>query len=290
MPYNKSMKDATSHRQSLGAYGREYQLAQADKYRNREHNHWRDRIALGHRLVSEHALPRMPGRDKSTITLVDVGCSIGTFAIEFAREGYRAVGVDFDAEAIGVARGLAAEEGARPEFLIADVAEMGERIGPVDIAVCFDIFEHLHDDELGVLLRDIRGCIADHGTLVFHTFPTEYDFLFFGDGADEHRRVLREFAAGDPERFDREARAYAEELDAGRLREEGRTRREWGASWQHCNLLTARRLGAILGRAGWEVPVMETAQLYPVSEEIAGVFAGHPIVDRNLFGVATPRV
>ena len=85
MPYNKAMKDTQGHRQSLGAYGRDYQLAQADKYRNRAHNHWRPRITLGCRLVEEHALPRMPGREKGGITLVDVGCSIGTFAIEFAR-------------------------------------------------------------------------------------------------------------------------------------------------------------------------------------------------------------
>ncbi|VAX39410.1 hypothetical protein MNBD_PLANCTO03-444 [hydrothermal vent metagenome] len=132
--------------------------------------------------------------------------------------------------------------------------------------------------------------MADHGALVFHTFPTEYDYLFFVEEDDEHRRVLREFVGFDSEQFEREVRAYAEELDAKRLREEGRTRREWSANWQHCNLLTPRRLGAILGRAGWDVSSMETAQLYAIGADVAESFTGHKIVDRNLFGVATPRV
>ncbi|VAX39411.1 hypothetical protein MNBD_PLANCTO03-445 [hydrothermal vent metagenome] len=123
------MKSTTSHRESLGSYGREYQLAQAEKYRNRAQNHWRHRIELGHRLVDEHVLARLPKQDPSKVTVVDIGCSIGTFAIEFARRGFRAIGVDFDAMAIDVARELAAEERVSPEFLVADVAEMGETIG-----------------------------------------------------------------------------------------------------------------------------------------------------------------
>ena len=69
-------------KQTSYEYGYQYQLTQAEKYRNRENNHWKYRIELANRLVDE-ALKEMPPTSRPR-TLLDVGCSIGTFAIEFA--------------------------------------------------------------------------------------------------------------------------------------------------------------------------------------------------------------
>lgn len=279
---------STIDRGTLSEYGIEYQLRQAAKYRDREHNHWRQRIDLAHRLVDEHALPRLAGRAPGEITVVDVGCSMGTFAIEFAKRGFRAVGIDFDETAIEVARGLAAEEGVAPEFLVGDVADMAGAVGRAEIAVCFDIFEHLQDDELGVLLRDVRRLLSPDGAMVFHTFPTEFDYLFFWD-YEPNREALRRFIDLDPERFEREVRAYAAEVDAKLIRARGVSHRERITGTQHCNPTTQSRLGAILGRAGWEVLTIDTAQLYPYGREIIEQFGNHRALDRNLFGVAVPR-
>src|SRR6185503_17586263 len=81
-------------------YGEEYQTQLAEKYRNRHSNHWKVRVALANRLVSQYALPRLGHKSTSDIIVTDVGCSIGTFAIEFAKLGYRSYGVDFDPEAL----------------------------------------------------------------------------------------------------------------------------------------------------------------------------------------------
>ncbi len=269
-------------------YGREYQLRQAAKYRDRANNHWKTRVELAELLVAEHVTPRLVGRDVGDVRVVDVGCSIGTFAIEFARRGYRAVGIDLDAEALEIARELAAEEGVGAEFVCADLAEWdgGVADGGIDIAVAFDIFEHLHDDQLGALLVTLRKRLAvRRGSLVFHTFPTEFDYLFYeNDG--KLARPLEAFAGEPPEAFERRTRAHALRIDLGRVERGGTTQREAIAGLEHCNPTTAGRLGAQLERAGFEIVRLESGQLYPYAPEQIRKFRGQRIADRNLFGVA----
>jgi 2-polyprenyl-3-methyl-5-hydroxy-6-metoxy-1,4-benzoquinol methylase len=103
-------------------YGEEYQIQLAEKYRNRHTNHWKIRVELANRLVSQYALPRLKHKGANDVIFVDVGCSIGTFAIEFAKLGYRAYGVDFDPKAIELARRLCCEENIHAEFICDDIA------------------------------------------------------------------------------------------------------------------------------------------------------------------------
>ncbi len=56
---------------------------------------------------------------------MDVGCSIGTFAIEFAAKGYRSFGIDFDQTALDIARDDLGVTGP-------DMEEMVELNFPVD--------------------------------------------------------------------------------------------------------------------------------------------------------------
>ena len=157
-------------------YGEESQRRQVAKYRDRANNHWRHRFALADKLVNDYALPRLQERATGAISLVDVGCSIGTFAIEGAKRGFKSYGVDFDPAAIRIAEELSRSEGVSPTFICGDVATCD--LPPIDIAICFDIFEHLHDDELGALLGGLRRRLSTEGCIVFHTFPTELDYLF----------------------------------------------------------------------------------------------------------------
>jgi 2-polyprenyl-3-methyl-5-hydroxy-6-metoxy-1,4-benzoquinol methylase len=268
------------------SYGEECQRDQADKYRNRDRNHWRTRIDLAHRLVDEYALPALRGRPPEGIVVLDVGCSIGTFAIEFAKRGFRTLGVDFDASALAIAEQLAAEEGVKPEFLCHDLADLPALESRCDIAVCFDVFEHLHDDELGSLLHAVRRSLSPEGCLVFHTFPTQYDHLFFG-----RRRLdlpLRPFRRLRPAAFERLVTAYAAALDCWSALRGRQTHRESIARAAHCNPLTPQRLRDILERLGFAIETLETAQLYPYGEARQRWFEGQPVAHRNLFGVARP--
>lgn len=282
------MSAAVSPKATSFAYGAEYQREQVEKHRARRTNHWQPRIALAHRLVDEYVLPRLGDRRPHQISVLDVGCSIGTMAIEMALRGFKAYGVDFDAAALQLARELAAEEGVSVDFYEGDVAAWRPELGrPLDIALCFDIFEHLHDDELGALLQTIRGHLSERGALVFYTFPLQYDYLFYS--RDAISWPLVPFKWLPPATFDRVARAYAVMLDAGLLLTTGRTYKERIKGISHCNPTTRPRLRDILERAGYAIATIESNQLYPFKRYMMDRFAKQPIAHRNLFGVAYPR-
>jgi SAM-dependent methyltransferase len=268
-------------------YGEAYQREQVDKHRHRHQNHWKPRLALAHQLIDSHVLPRIPGRPPGEITVLDVGCSIGTIAIEMAQRGFRVCGVDFDASALRIARDLAAEERVAVEFFQGDVAAWTPEVGrPIDLAICFDIFEHLHDDELGALLQALRGRLGDRGALVFHTYPLQYDYVFYS--RDALHWPLLPFRWLSPEAFERVTRAYAALLDAGLLIATGQSYRDRIRRISHCNPTTRRRLTEILERAGYTIGCIETGTMYPFRPHVQRRFRGQPAAHRSLFGVAYP--
>jgi len=271
----------------------EYQGKQAEKYRNRENNHWKIRIETANRLFDEYALPELLNRDKKDVVIVDAACSIGTFAIEFARRGYQTYGVDFDEEALKIARQLAAEEGVQPEFVHADISEWSLNFPKIDVVLCMDVFEHLHDDELGAMLQALRKQMTESSVLIFHTFPTQYDYIFNGSKG-RYRYPLLPFRKLKAESFTRLTRAYAALLDAYWLLRSGKDYREMIKKRSHCNPLTLERLTDIALRAGYEIKLMELAQLYPdnlftANPEIQGKFREQPVSFRNLSGVLAPK-
>jgi 2-polyprenyl-3-methyl-5-hydroxy-6-metoxy-1,4-benzoquinol methylase len=269
-----------------GPYGRDYQLGRLAKYRDRANNDWSARIELVSRLTDEHILPRLRDREPSDIVVVDVGCSIGTFAVEFARRGFRTYGVDFDRTALDVAEELAREEGVRVDFVCDDVADWGAAYPPIDIAVCVHVFEHLFDDQLGALLASLRRQMAPAGALVWATFPSQYDHIFYG--RDVVRWPLVPFAGLSPATFERLTKAYAALVDAGLVLAGGKTFKERIAGSEHPNPLTLPRVADILTRAGWENLHLGSGQLHPYRSDVHRRFAKQPVVHRNLWGVAVP--
>jgi 2-polyprenyl-3-methyl-5-hydroxy-6-metoxy-1,4-benzoquinol methylase len=278
---NTNVPKATSY-----AYGADYQAKLAEKYQNRETNHWKHRVVMARELVERHVAPRLAGVTPADTLVVDVGCSIGTLAIEFSKLGYRAFGIDFDASAIEFARNLARQEGVTPEFVCGDVSHWAERFPPIDIAACFDIFEHLHDDELGAFLVSVRKQLHERGSLIFHTFPTQYDFIFYS------RPLLSlplvPFAWLPNRIFTRLVKVYASLIDAALLAFTGASYRERIQFEAHCNPLTLERLEAILKRTGYEVVAIQASNYFPGSGFVRRVFSGQPIACRNLHGVAVP--
>jgi 2-polyprenyl-3-methyl-5-hydroxy-6-metoxy-1,4-benzoquinol methylase len=271
-------------------YGRDYQLAQAEKYRNRQSNNWQFRIGLAKSLVERYILPRLERKKPQDIVVVDVGCSIGTFAIEFAKYGYQSFGIDFDESALEIARQLAKEQDVMPEFFCQDIADLKTRLPRIDIAVCFDIFEHLHDDELGALLTAIRRQLSDQGSLVFHTCPTQYDYLFFGRGHIGYPLVLLRWLSA--KKFAGILKAYSCMIDIAYIALKGGTYLESIKLSGHCNPTTSERLRDSFLRTGYDVLAMESSNLYEPKRMFSKVICKHlsnqPITHRNLYGVAIP--
>jgi 2-polyprenyl-3-methyl-5-hydroxy-6-metoxy-1,4-benzoquinol methylase len=282
-----TLGEQTSVKETSYEYGQSYQREQIEKYRNRANNHWKFRIELANRLTEEYVLPRFGTKPVQDIVVTDVGTSIGTFAIEFAKRRFRTFGIDFDEEALKIARQLAADEKVSPTFMRADVADWPRELPSIDIAICFDIFEHLHDDELGAFLTAIRKNLSADGCLVFHTFPLQYDYLIYG------RRLLRAplypFAKLPERWFNRILRSYAALFDQFLLMTRGVDYRDTIRTWSHCNPTTEERMSDILQRAGYELIFMESAQLYPYFPDVARRFSKQRLAHRNLYGVAAPR-
>jgi 2-polyprenyl-3-methyl-5-hydroxy-6-metoxy-1,4-benzoquinol methylase len=268
-------------------YGLDSQLAQLEKYRNRESNHWRHRIALAFELVDEYALPRLGKRDRRDVVVVDIGCSIGTFALEFARAGYRAMGLDFDLSAIEIARELAREENLDVDWVCADAVEWQASVARIDIAVVFDLFEHLKDDEIGALLASLKRSLSANASVVFHTYPSEFTHIFRG-GLRRSFPLLpfRWLSAGA---FARLTRAYAALIDAALLLFTGQNHSERIEHMTHTNPLTVRRIRGILERAGYSLLCVESGDLYERDRVSRRRFSSQPIAHRNIFGVAVKR-
>jgi ubiquinone/menaquinone biosynthesis C-methylase UbiE len=110
-------------------------------------------------------LPPMAGR-----VFVDLGCGMGTFAIECARRGAHALGVDMMPEALRAARAVAAREGVTTaRFVQGDVARLPIRDASIDVALAADLTEHLDDGTLDAALAEARRVLRPGGTLVLYT-------------------------------------------------------------------------------------------------------------------------
>lgn len=269
-------------------YGEAYQLEQAEKHRHRRENHWKSRIALAHDLIDKYVVPSLGPRLPGEVKTLDVGCSVGTMAIEMAHRGFSSYGVDFDEAALRMARSLAAEEQVQVKFYQCDVAELRSLVHEsFDIIVCFDIFEHLHDDELGALLQSVRSILSERGALVFFTYPLQFDYLFYS--RDALHWPLVPFKWLPPSAFDRVVRAYAALLDACLILSTGRSYRDRISKLSHCNPTTKARLEAILQRAGFTATTIETADIYPFKPHVSRRFRKQPAAHRTLYGVARHR-
>jgi ubiquinone/menaquinone biosynthesis C-methylase UbiE len=108
--------------------------------------------------------------DVSGRTLVDLGCGMGTFTIEAAQRGARAIGVDPAPAAIRAARTVAAAERAdNAQFIRADAAQLPLPAEGADIVLAADLTEHLDDVTLARILREAARVLRTGGRLVLYT-------------------------------------------------------------------------------------------------------------------------
>jgi SAM-dependent methyltransferase len=142
-----------------GHYDDAYFADLAERYRKRN-RFARRRIANVFSI-----LPRLDGA-----TLVDLGCGMGTFTVEAAARGARAIGVDPAPAAVRAAAAVAAAEGQDgANFVRADAAALPLRDGCVDIVLAADLTEHLDDVTLARVLRDAARVLRPGGSLVLYT-------------------------------------------------------------------------------------------------------------------------
>jgi SAM-dependent methyltransferase len=101
--------------------------------------------------------------------LLDLGCGMGTFAVEAAKRGAHAVGVDPAPAALQAARAVAAAEQAGAAFIRADAALLPVVSDSCDVVLAADLTEHLDDDTLARVLREAVRVLRTGGSLVLYT-------------------------------------------------------------------------------------------------------------------------
>ncbi len=140
-------------------YDERYFADLANRYRRRN-RFARQRIANVFSL-----LPEVRG-----CTVLDLGCGMGTFTLEAARRGARALGVDLVPPALRAAVRVAREEGAtEAKFVLGDVAALPARTGSADVVLAADLTEHLDDQTFQALLAESKRALRPGGWLVLYT-------------------------------------------------------------------------------------------------------------------------
>ncbi len=116
---------------------------------------------------SDHDFYLALAADLRARTVLDLGCGTGVFAVDVARRGFRAIGVDPSAEMIDAARRR--DGGDLPTWVQGTAADAP--IGAADLVVMMGHVAQyfLEDEEWLSTLRQIRCILTDGGHLAFES-------------------------------------------------------------------------------------------------------------------------
>lgn len=128
---------------------------------------YRTRNRFARRRIA-NVLSLLP-RELAGLRLLDLGCGMGTFAIETARRGAVATGIDPAPAAVSAAARVAAAEHSPATFVRADAAALPVAAATCDVVLAADVTEHLDDETLGCILREALRALRTGGTLVLYT-------------------------------------------------------------------------------------------------------------------------
>lgn len=111
--------------------------------------------------------------------ILDLGCGVGTFALEFAKMGNITIGFDFNEKMISIGKELAEMQGIKQaDFAIGEADNLPYEDETFDLVIASDIIEHLIPQVLQRALRQSFRVLKKGGTLIIHTQPTRYISAF----------------------------------------------------------------------------------------------------------------
>ena len=101
--------------------------------------------------------------------ILDIGCSGGLHAIEFAKKGYTVTGLDIEPSAIELARRRSRNTNNRVEFRVMDIEKDDtSALGRFDLIYSIgNVLSHVSKDALPHILRKIRRCLNEDGVFLF---------------------------------------------------------------------------------------------------------------------------
>lgn len=144
-------------------YLEDYARSHRRKYLEKDYNHWKNK----HQRILE-----LLGKPYG-IKILDLGCGVGTYALEFAKMGNQTVGIDFSETLISFANKLREEmmvPQSQCKFILGDVSKPFFSDGEFDLIVAGDIIEHLPDPVLKATITECLRILKKGGTLFIHTY------------------------------------------------------------------------------------------------------------------------
>ena len=100
-------------------------------------------------------------------SVLDLGCGGGFMAEPLARQGARVIGVDPSSPAIEAAKRHADESGLAIDYRVGTGEHLPVADNAVDIVVCVDVLEHVHD--LDAVVGEVRRVLKPGGLFLFDT-------------------------------------------------------------------------------------------------------------------------
>jgi ubiquinone/menaquinone biosynthesis C-methylase UbiE len=112
-------------------------------------------------------------RPKEGMLILDLGCGPGEIAIRCAKAGASTIGVDVSKDALKICSQRASNQGLEMKLFEFNGTTLPFQDSIFDAIVLADVVEHITDDTLNLLLREIRRTLKPDGRVVIHTWPTK---------------------------------------------------------------------------------------------------------------------
>ena len=108
---------------------------------------------------------------------LDVGSGPGHDSLPLAERGFRVTGIDWSRNGVLAGRELYRREGRSADFVRGDIRALPFREGSFDFVWNAGVLEHFRDEDVGVVLREMRR-VARPGGTVLATVPNKLYFWY----------------------------------------------------------------------------------------------------------------
>ena len=135
---------------------------------------------LGSGTVPKRFLDAIDFADLRTgMRILDIGCGRGELVLACAERGCLALGIDYSASAIDVAKEIMASDNTRSahrgvEFERMDARELRYQDGFFDCVFMIDVAEHIRPEELHEVFDELRRVIRPGGKIIIRSDPNKW--------------------------------------------------------------------------------------------------------------------
>jgi ubiquinone/menaquinone biosynthesis C-methylase UbiE len=137
-----------------------------------------------HKTHGKEVEPRLTytlhlARVKKNMHILDFGCGRGEVVYQAAQRGAHAVGIDYSADAIKLARKLPKTTTGSMTFIHTTSLSIPLADHSQDRIFYLDVLEHMYPEQLEKLLPEFKRVLKPHGKIILHTAPNR-DFFDYG--------------------------------------------------------------------------------------------------------------